>query len=638
MSFRSDHKLPVTTLPTSPATLLQEKQEYIKSQPKPIFRSRSPPLWKRALSDTWLGEAIAMIFSVVCLVAITVVLRIYNGRTAPNMPYGLTLNAIVAVLATAAKSSLLFTVASTMGQLKWCWFTKTRRLKDIQSMDDASRGPLGSITMLTDRSFKPLASAGAVVIILALAFDPFVQQVLRYPTRPAQHPSALVKTGKASGFPVTYTDAAFIRAINAGVSSNIGTFDRNPPCPSGTCNWPRFQSLGWCGRCENSTLSARLVDCDLKRFMSSQSYDHISCTISLGHGLPGTLFSRHAPKVGDRNHTQATRQMTISREIVWSISNFTLLSNFTLSKGPTNQTFAGVHNPLVAVAHASLDYNEEENPASGLRIVHAEACSLTPCARTYDISTTDGVSNASVVETDYGEIRMRSLPLGWKNGLAAAWCWHADSGNIKYSQVGDYPLLENLRPTNSNFAFCPVSELRAPILSYITGNSSTSYARFLSSWNPFAYSDNPLAITGKSLLIQHSSVGMQSIATKGLNYVVESVAASLTMLALELDNKTVTGNVTTAEPYVLVQWTWLTLPFALEVTGIALFAATIVLSKRLQVQLWRSSTLPLLYHGLEEHKLPDFRVPASLSEMEELSRKTDVKLTSSNRVKYDISG
>lgn len=78
-----------------------------------------------------------------------------------------------------------------MGQQKWAWFyANPHKLIDLQILDSASRGPLGSITTFFQRTRRSFASFGAAVIVLMLTFDPFVQQIISYPTR-----SAIMKDG-----------------------------------------------------------------------------------------------------------------------------------------------------------------------------------------------------------------------------------------------------------------------------------------------------------------------------------------------------------------------------------------------------------------------------------------------------------
>jgi hypothetical protein len=86
-----------------------------------------------------------MIFSIVCLIAIAALLFHYDKGDIPQFRSGLTLNAIIATLAVASKSALLFAVAEAMGQARWHWFhRRSRRLQDLKNMDDAAQGTLGA--------------------------------------------------------------------------------------------------------------------------------------------------------------------------------------------------------------------------------------------------------------------------------------------------------------------------------------------------------------------------------------------------------------------------------------------------------------------------------------------------------------
>jgi hypothetical protein len=89
------------------------------------------------------------------------------------------------------------------------------------------------------------------------------------------------------------------------------------------------------------------------------------------------------------------------------------------------------------------------------------------------------------------------------------------------------------------------------------------------------------------------------------------------MTKAELDNSTtlVYGNVTTSAVHVAVAWYWFILPAALNALAILLLLATAVMSYRRNTQLWKSSTLALLYHGLDDPEpAPDLAM-ANVSEM-----------------------
>ena len=153
------------------------------------------------------------------------------------MPYGLTLNAIVSVLATAFQSSLINAVAGAISQLKWCHYTRKRKLLDIQDFDDASRGPWGSIVMhLNWKYWRSLASTGALITLLALAYGLFVQQILKYPVRQTQSRSDAAVVQKVSIFVIDPNGPRFTDVTSAGIWSDTDQFHRNPSCPSGNCS------------------------------------------------------------------------------------------------------------------------------------------------------------------------------------------------------------------------------------------------------------------------------------------------------------------------------------------------------------------------------------------------------------------
>lgn len=60
-------------------------------------------------------------------------------------------------------------------------------LKDVQVYDDATRGPLGAAHFLwrfrRAPSLTPWVFIGCFVTVLAIALDPFTQQILRYENR-----------------------------------------------------------------------------------------------------------------------------------------------------------------------------------------------------------------------------------------------------------------------------------------------------------------------------------------------------------------------------------------------------------------------------------------------------------------------
>lgn len=73
----------------------------------------------------------------------------------------------------------MLSVAACIGQWKWVYYrSKARKLEDFDTLEEAARGPYGSLLLLFKIPWGGLATLGAVVTILALGIDTFAQQVI----------------------------------------------------------------------------------------------------------------------------------------------------------------------------------------------------------------------------------------------------------------------------------------------------------------------------------------------------------------------------------------------------------------------------------------------------------------------------
>jgi hypothetical protein len=90
---------------------------------------------------------------------------------------------VIAILATACKAGQLHAVGEAIGQVKWIDFkTAPHRLSQFEIYDATSRGPQGAVEFVF-RVKWGLATVGAFVVLLALAADPFTQQVIELEPR-----------------------------------------------------------------------------------------------------------------------------------------------------------------------------------------------------------------------------------------------------------------------------------------------------------------------------------------------------------------------------------------------------------------------------------------------------------------------
>lgn len=96
----------------------------------------------------WIPETAGILGSALLLAALAVLLACFDDKAVFDWK-GVTLNAVVSLISTASKASLLFAVSELISQWKWILFTRTSRpLIDFERVDAASRGPMGSLRLL----------------------------------------------------------------------------------------------------------------------------------------------------------------------------------------------------------------------------------------------------------------------------------------------------------------------------------------------------------------------------------------------------------------------------------------------------------------------------------------------------------
>jgi hypothetical protein len=255
------------------------------------------PILPRAddeLSDCWwIVEAAAWMVSVLTLAIIIATLALTDGKPLPTWPMNITLNSFISFMSTLMKAACAVPIVECISQLKWLRFRKAGAVRDIQTFDEASRGIWGSAKLLVATPGIHLAKLGALITIILLAVDPFVQQAVAYKKEP------VVSTFSNSSVPISpmYNDYAYgeimaIReptvamkaAINNGIydTADAPQLDFATPaaCATGNCTWPSsYQSLAVCSKCANTT-SLITTSC-------GESYGTVAaaCNYSLPNGM-----------------------------------------------------------------------------------------------------------------------------------------------------------------------------------------------------------------------------------------------------------------------------------------------------------------------------------------------------------------
>lgn len=565
----------------------QETQSNLltSSSPRKAKLGKHWERWKDLALNSWLYEIIAIMLSIMCLVAMIAILWAYDNTPQPEFPRGITLNTITSVLATSCKAALLFVVGETIGQLKWVWYNKENRkpLRDVQLFDSASRGPWGSLNIIWSHKAKSLVSLGALVTVLAFAFDPFVQQIISYHTvQTASNHRGIATIKRAKSFePDDESPSMFSATYNGIWGSN---FDVRTTCPSGNCTWPIFDSVGVCSKCEVAKSNVT-VNCDLSSTINEEYVDPPKCNVGLPQGRRSN--TNVSPLSGSSGYLGGL----IPKLIVWTVDDLETTDEI------GSPRYLGIDLPLVVVAETYLDVHKMQNGTVDLKqpfeATNTTVCALSLCLKTYNISVSGGKVFMDTLSPD-------NLGTTERNGTSFRWSPNPQSRSQEHS----------MNTTEFSFNFHTLD----PGLEVLNGQVDE-----IIEWNK---QTERMSILGSGPSRSGSIVRVQNTSVAEVMF---NVADSLTKLSFDLGNDVVDGTVWVPQVYVHIRWCWLVLPILFLVAGIIFSISAILVNKGQRLPLWKSSILAAFLHG-DVRDDTDHDDDDSFSRMEQVATDTQVRL------------
>ena len=140
-------------------------------------------------------------------------------------------------------------------------------------------------------------------------------------------------------------------------------------------------------------------------------------------------------------------------------------------------------------------------------------------------------------------------------------------------------------------------------------------------------------LTGQTLLqyytgIQYDSLmGYEAYATTDFPALMDRVATSLNQVLLTdpTTSEIITGNARSVVPILQVRWEWLSLPAVLLTCTLGFLLLTIAISRRRKSLVWKTSSLPLLFHGVENPE-DHWAGLGTISQMDHVAEKVEVRL------------
>ncbi|CAO2658212.1 Nn.00g059350.m01.CDS01 [Neocucurbitaria sp. VM-36] len=589
-------------------------------------RRRSTSMWH----DSWVPELVSFSLAMLSLLAIVILLVIHKNKPLPKWPKMITINSLLAVFSTLLKMGLALPLSQGIGQKKWQWFRQSRTLADVENLDAASRGPLGSVLLFFRGAGHLMTYVGAFLTILTLLLDPFVQQLVHYNVclEPKPHSIATIARtnfyahynyikGPVWNEPIEAIFAAIIRgAVNPSddpasyILTQCNTGNCTFSSPTNTLsNGATYSSVGLCSSCAD-------ISDQIQRNMSGDLPSYI---------LPS----------GDDVYLQ-------DRILYSNASAVTVTAWISGLGGSTMGTFRSLH------------YLADDSAS-------AFSCSLYPCLKTYSGNIINGILSENIVETTpIGASRANSSGWSpWKSRENYILATNQTLRNGTYSrcvasttnQTGYYPVaskdMESI-PTNITFD------------SLMSFNGTPSTITDDALWYPldcvWAFS----ALSAMSLDDYFTSLfQQQSVYANGITGRLGPVILSSFYAANHSDLSFVTQywqNLTDAMTSVIrangierisdyaygttmfsdtcanVQWVWISLP-ALVVLGVMIFLGDLMVTnpgKRCEQPLWKSSALALAFTDLDIGETARGGALPTKSELDDIANETKVQISNSD--------
>jgi len=644
---------------------------------QPSFRHQLRRLWTSfghylsQRDNDWAWEVSSILLSIASTIAIVAILSVYNHQKFPQVPSDISLNAVVATLSTVAKSSLIFAVSAAIGQLKWDWYEQEpHKLEDLETFDAASRGPLGAAKLLFGRhTMFSTASIGAIVTVLALGVEPFVQQVIGTAEQVSFVPSDEVWTPRMtrpSFFPLPGTmgnDSEYLQLLTGAVWNSAETYNHRAHCPSGDCQFDSFETLEFC------------VDSGIVEDVLTLDWN---CSARWDWRIFEGIF-----KIWDQDR----RIQTHSEECkVWFGRNqnntpyleYPIIYSLSRFGGQDISDTPGKPRPLIGFPFSVLKWlsGDESNEVSDSSLIRvprplvsfgfirisdtdpltlraldfrypklewAEWAVLGLCKATRKISVTNGVTTVSYEngrpEIGHQYVIFKNNSGSINEGLEPWYCWapkgagtpdltslpaqiDLPSGNV--SQFVSDPTAMTFCSTFTGWA----DDVGFRLKSAFTKDRLMSRTNWTGS-NPEILNPKPGVTTTDPGFYEPESAKdvFTRVENITLGSMVRSMAAALNNISFaRSQEEPVRGSVRVTDTVVEVRWAWLSLLLALELLGLVLLVAVRV-RKRQVAGLWKDSLLASLYNGLDrEDDSLQLGVGRTMVDIKEKAKVTRVRL------------
>ncbi|KAI1656830.1 hypothetical protein F4813DRAFT_397115 [Daldinia decipiens] len=584
--------LPLLERPLS-TRIHRPHHEWIKNDSLQEFDTTDKPSWMWALG-VWKFQLFASLLSSASVIGLAVIAATFSGRPLSDWPLDvISINGVVAILTTLMKGLMMVLIADSIGQAKWSWFSRDRQegrsLIDLELIDNASRGPWGSLIWLSKHPFRlHFVSFGALLTMLVAGVDVFSQLLVTVEDR------AVIDTQQTAHVPwainndAVIQDSTWAAAILSGMYST--TIDDLPvSCPSGNCTWDGVVPLvGVCGKCTNITqmLSKTWMSCSElsynysitgyvpnvingPRTNSTWNFSQLSSSIleppngKADHGIPVSVAFNYFDLAD-----------SIGSKIGWNESDHIVLGDFAIFDIPVTITTGSNITGFIA--------------SFGEPVV--TRCYFWYCMQGITVS----VDSSQQKET---------VELAEEASIARFWNWtYAPYGGAfrdvpGFNMLGRNFSVNSLEYTGANLQ--PIYPFpNVTMASVISSTPAKVFTPPLSYENGATIAEAPFSISEPAFF-------------QAWKYTMDDRSAWCNRIAKSLTNMVrlqnqpsreedvYAGNVWIHQIYIRVYWPWIAYPITILLASLILFAGNIYRSLKPGQRAWGNRTLALLLSDID---------------------------------------
>lgn len=582
----------------------------------------------------WSLELCSTALLIVAILAFVPTLCLHAGQPVPQWPPSVSINTLLSVYGLVLKSALVVIVTSCLGQCQWSWFQSPngKPLGDIIRYQRAGAGAVGSFRCLFSRHIRqPLTGLGALITVLAIAIDPFIQQLVAHVDCSQPMHGVNASMPRTSYFnsswdsmrwePIESMTPSYMAAFFT--TQNLTSFH----CATGNCTFhDNYSTLGFCSRCEDITRDLDLTkDCTVT---DGSTTTPTACDAST-YGEPGQVFRMNITVASENLSLNWHGNITINSSDYFSGSDqfaaqvggqYPCYINYTKchSRAQHDITFLYLGYEWYESLATSIECNDTGVSTSWqCQGYGGAACDIRPCVRTY---------NASVDAGQLTEVLIEESDMDTRWGIATSQSLSSDyMGLVDLSRVSPglqeqmmeagYDIGEATRWTGFNLTEDPQSIFTPNSLSSLEKSLFDAGALYAMGMDFYASWANLVAETlggtyggmKESLLGSDSQEQLKqlfasdNVSAESIGGTMDNVAKAATLFIRSNGSPNFSEPALgTVEHYAIcvkVTWAWFAFPASLRALTLVLLILTIVDTVRNDLPVWKSSPLAILFNG-----------------------------------------